>query len=139
MKTKNIIEKTLEKFGVEKELPGRGDLSEIDKLNLIASESAAEEKALSDFMEMKYEEALRQFLKNNPSKTEKDFQENIIRIPMQSGGKIINFSDFAKSKDPKIKEIDLASLFTPGKTLASLTDSEREQVNLLLKLTLGKN
>ena len=28
MKTKNILEKTLEKFGVEKELPGRGDLSD---------------------------------------------------------------------------------------------------------------
>ena len=80
MKTKNIIEKTLEKFGVEKELPGRGDLSEIDKLNLIASESAAEEKALSDFMEMKYEIALDKFLENNPDKTEKDFQDSIRRL-----------------------------------------------------------
>ncbi len=38
-----------------------------------------------------------------------------------------------------MKEIDLASLFTPGKTLASLTDEERKAVNNLLKLTLGKN
>ena len=91
MKTKNIIEKTLEKFGVEKELPGRGDLSEKEKL-----------------------------------------------IPLEGGGsaKFIKFSDY---KDPakKVKDIDLASLFTPGKTLASLTDAERDQVNLLLKLTLG--
>lgn len=126
-------------FGVEKELPGRGDLSERENLLKLASESAAEEKSMSDFMDMKYQIALEKYLENNPGKTEKDFQEAIIRIPMQSGGKIINFSDYAKSKDPKIKEIDLASLFTPGKTLASLTDEERKAVNNLLKLTLGKN
>ena len=135
---KTIIE-TIKNFGVEKELPGRGDLSERENLLKLASESAAEEKSMSDFMDMKYQIALEKYLENNPGKTEKDFQEAIIRIPMQSGGKIINFSDYAKSKDPKIKEIDLASLFTPGKTLASLTDDERKAVNNLLKLTLGKN
>lgn len=124
---------------VEKELPAKGDLSEREELIKLASETAAEEKDLSDFMDMKYQMALEKYLENNPGKTEKDFQEAIIRIPMQSGGKIINFSDYAKSKDPKIKEIDLASLFTPGKTLASLTDEERKAVNNLLKLTLGKN
>ena len=135
---KTIIE-TIKNFGVEKELPGRGDLSERENLLKLASESAAEEKSMSDFMDMKYQIALEKYLENNPGKTEKDFQEAIIRIPMQSGGKIINFSDYAKSKDPKIKEIDLASLFTPEKTLASLTDEERKAVNNLLKLTLGKN
>ena len=135
---KTIIE-TIKNFGVEKELPGRGDLSERENLLKLASESAAEEKSMSDFMDMKYQIALEKYLENNPGKTEKDFQEAIIRIPMQSGGKIINFSDYAKSKDPKIKEIDLASLFTPGKTLASLTDEERKAVNNLLKLTLGEN
>jgi len=109
---KTIIE-TIKNFGVEKELPGRGDLSERENLLKLASESAAEEKSMSDFMDMKYQIALEKYLENNPGKTEKDFQEAIIRIPMQSGGKIINFSDYAKSKDPKIKEIDLASLFTP--------------------------
>ena len=40
-----------------------------------------------------------------------------------------------KSKEkPKIKEIDLAGMFTPGKTLSSLTEAEREAVNNLLKL-----
>ena len=133
---KTIIE-TIKNFGVEKELPGRGDLSERENLLKLASESAAEEKSMSDFMDMKYQIALEKYLENNPGKTEKDFQEAIIRIPMQSGGKIINFSDYAKSKDPKIKEIDLASLFTPGKTLASLTEDERDKGNLLLKMTLG--
>ena len=137
MKTKNIIEK-IKSFGVEKEMPGRGDLSEKEKLIKLASESAAEEKTLSEFGDMKYKEALDRFLEANPGKTEKDFQDIVIRIPLEGGGsaKIIKFSDY---KDPakKVKDIDLASLFTPGKTLASLTDSERAQVNLLLRLTLG--
>ena len=123
---------------IEKRLEGKGDLSEKEKLIKLASESASEEKELSDFMDMKYQMALEKYLENNPGKTEKDFQQEIIRIPLESGGKVIDFAKYRKSKDPKIKEIDLASLFTPGKTLASLTESEREAVNNLLKLTLGK-
>jgi|TARA_R100001129_G_scaffold67905_1_gene46248 hypothetical protein len=123
---------------IEKRLEPKGDLSEKEKLIKLASETAAEEKELSDFMDMKYQIALEKFLENNPGKTEKDFQQEIIRIPLESGGKVIDFAKYRKSKDPKIKEIDLASLFTPGKTLASLTESEREAVNNLLKLTLGK-
>ena len=119
-------------------MPGRGDLSVKEELKKLASETRSEEKDMSDFMDMKYQEALDRFLESNPGKTEKDFQEMVIRIPLGGGGsaKIIKFSDY---KDPKkkVKDIDLASLFTPGKTLASLTENERDQVNMLLKLTLG--
>ena len=128
MKTKNFIDNIL---------PGRGDLTERESLIKLASETAAEEKALSDFGDMEYEKALREFKKNNPDKTEEDFINAIRRVQMSSGGKIIDFAKFRKSKDPKVKEIDLASLFTPGKTLASLTEDERDKVNLLLKMTLG--
>ena len=127
---------------ITKALEGKGTLEEKEYLkkleNLMASETAAEEKGLSEFMDMKYEEALRQFLKNNPDKSEKDFQDAIIRIPMNSGGKIIDFAKYAKVEDSKVKELDLASLFTPGKTLSSLSKSERTAVNDLLKLTFGK-
>tara|TARA_R100001143_G_scaffold51370_1_gene46263 strand:- start:65 stop:487 length:423 start_codon:yes stop_codon:yes gene_type:complete len=137
---KNTLIEKIKSFGVEKEMPGRGDLSEKEKLIKLASETRTEEKRLSDFGDMKYQEALKRYLKANPSKTEKDFQDLVIRIPLEGGGsaKIIKFSNY---KDPakRVKDIDLASLFTPGKTLASLTDSEREAVNQLLKLTLGKN
>ncbi len=119
-------------------MPGRGDLSVKEELKKLASETRPEEKELSDYSEMKYQEALDRFKKKNPGKTEQDFLKMIIRIPLGGGGsaKIIKFSDY---KDPKkkVKDIDLASLFTPGKTLASLTESERDQVNMLLKLTLG--
>ena len=60
------------------------------------------------------------------------------RIELKDGGNVFFISDYLKSKEkPKIKEIDLAGMFTPGKTLSSLTEAEREAVNNLLKLTLG--
>ena len=127
------------KDSVEKILPSKGDLSDREQLIKLASETPAEEKSLSEFGDMKYQEALDRFLDNNPGATEEDFLKAIIRIPLGSGGsaKIIKFSDY---KDPakKVKDIDLASLFTPGKTLASLSSDEREKVNMLLRLTLGK-
>ena len=125
------------KNNIEKVLPANGDLSEIDKLNLLASEDAAAEQSMSDFMDMKYEIALEKFLENNPDKTEEDFMNAIRRIPMETGGKVIDFAKYAKADDSKIRELDLASLFTPGKTLASLTKDERDAVNNLLRMTLG--
>ena len=96
MKTKILNEK-IKSFGVEKEMPGRGDLSD-----------------------------------------EEDFQNSIRRIKLESGGKVIDFAKYRKSKDPKVKELDLASMFTPDRTLSSLSDKERDAVNTLLKLTFGK-
>jgi len=62
------------------------------------------------------------------------------RIELKDGGNVYFISDYLKSKEkPKIKELDLASMFTPGKTLSSLTEAEREAVNNLLKLTFGKD
>jgi len=85
-------------------------------------------------MDMKYGEALDKFLESNPGKTEDDFIK-LIRMPMEAGGKVIKFSDYKK---PQVKELDLASLFTPGKTLAELTESERAAVSNLLKMTFGR-
>ena len=126
------------KNNTDKVMPGSGDLSEKEKLiELAMSETAAEEKSMSDFMDMKYDEARDKFLQNNPDKTEDDFIK-LLRVPMESGGKVIDFAKYTKADDSKIRELDLASLFTPGKTLASLTKNERDAVNNLLKMTLGK-
>lgn len=62
--------------------------------------------------------------------------EYFIRIKLGGGGKVIKFSDYKK---PKIKKINLSSLFEHAKTIASLTDAEREVVNDLLRRTLGKD
>jgi hypothetical protein len=112
-----------------------------EDLKKLASETRLEEKELSDFGDMQYEEALRKFLKNNPDKDEQDFIDSIRRINLSSGGKVIDFSKYKKDDDwyKDVKKLDLASLFTPGKTLASLSDDERKAVNKLLKLTLGKD
>ena len=77
------------KTQIEKKLPAKQDrMEETEKLIKLASESLAEEKDMSDFMDMKYEMALEKYLKNNPGKTEQDFiDEVIIRIPMESGVK----------------------------------------------------
>ena len=125
------------KNNIENKLPAKGDLAETEQLMKLASESAAEEKALSDFMDMKYQEAKDKYLENNPGKTEEDYINSIRTIKLGSGGKVIKFSDY-KDLIKKVKEIDLAGLFTPGKTLESLTSDERDVVNKLLKMTLGK-
>ena len=126
------------KNNIEKEMPGKGDLSEKEQLIKLASESAAEEKELSDFMDMKYEMALEKYLKENPGKTEDDYINAIRRISLESGGKVVDLNKYRKEKDVKIKELDLASMFTPDRTLSSLSDKERDAVNTLLKLTFGK-
>ena len=130
MKTKN---------NVEKELPAKGDLSEREQLIKLASETAAEESLMSDFMDMKYEEALREFLKNNPTKTEQDFQEEVIKInTFAGGGKVVDIRSYFKQKEPEVKKINLADYFELGKTVASLTEDEKDVVNRLLKMSLGK-
>jgi hypothetical protein len=130
MKTKN---------NVEKELPAKGDLSEREQLIKLASETAAEESLMSDFMDMKYEEALREFLKNNPTKTEQDFKEEVIKInTFAGGGKVVDIRSYFKQKEPEVKKINLADYFEFGKTVASLTEDEKDVVNRLLKMSLGK-
>ena len=59
-----------------------------------------------------------------------------LRIQLAEGGKVIKFSDYKK---PKIKKLNLSSLFEHAKTIASLTDAEREVVNDILRRTLGRD
>ena len=129
----------MSKNNIEKKLEAKSDLSSREGLMQLASETAADELGMQEFMEMKYEEGKKEFLKNNPGKTEDDYKEMIIRLSLSDGGSVIDLSKYRKSKEPiKIKEIDLASLFTPGRTLASLSDKEKDVVNQLLRMTLGK-
>jgi len=85
-----------------------------------------------DFEREETGESFIDWLKSKPT-------EYFKRIELKDGGKVIQFSDYFKSKEPKIKEIDLASHFKFGKTIASLTDAEREVVNQLLRMSLGKD
>ena len=69
----------------------------------------------------------------------KDDDYFIKRIKLRDGGKIISLSEYRKSKEPKIKKINLSSLFDHARTIASLTEAEREMVNDLLRRSLGKD
>ncbi len=125
---------------IDKKLPAtQENLKEKEALMKIASETVAEEKNMSDFMDMKYEEALDRYLKNNPGKTEQDYIEEVIRrVPLRDGSKVIDFAKYRKTKNPKIKELRLSDVFTPETTLAELDDNQRATLNTLLRLTFGK-
>ena len=124
---------------VEKALEGRGDLSEKEELLKLADM----EKERFDFeidliqtLREKYKEERKDnqtfsdWLKSKPD-------DYLRRIYMDKGGKVINFIDYAKMKEPKVKKLDLASLFADhAKTIASLTPQERDAVNDLLKRTM---
>tara|TARA_R110001592_G_scaffold88710_4_gene261159 strand:+ start:562 stop:948 length:387 start_codon:yes stop_codon:yes gene_type:complete len=122
------------KFGVER----RG--KEIDKEQLADLEKIEFDvmQNLADTIKRDFEKETKDkpmtFLDWLKSKDDDYFK----RIELSGGGKVIKFSDY---KDPikKVKDIDLASLFTPSKTLASLTEAEKEVVNDLLRRTLGKD
>jgi hypothetical protein len=60
------------------------------------------------------------------------------RLSMNKGGKVIDFLSYAKMKRPKVKELNLSSLFEDqAKTISSLTDAERDAVNDLLRRTFS--
>ena len=61
-------------------------------------------------------------------------REELIKINLASGGKVIKFSDYKKPTE--VKEINLSDFFDVGRTMASLSDSERETVKWLLNKTL---
>lgn len=128
------------KTQMDKILPAtQENLKEKEALIKLASETAAEEKDMSDFMDMKYEMALERYLKNNPGKTEEDFINEVIRrVPLRDGSKIIDFAKYRKTKNPKVKELRLSDLFTPETTLAELDENQRATLNTLLRLTFGK-
>jgi len=127
---------------IEKEMPGKGDLSEKEQLMKLVDAEKIEFDVMQNLIDTIQEdfekerqpgESLIDWLKTKPT-------EYFKRIELSGGGKVISITDYLKSKEkPKIKEIDLASMFTPNKTLSSLTEAEREAVNNLLKLTLGKD
>ena len=106
------------------------------QLKLFASESPAEEFELDLIQTLK---EYPDWKKDNPNKSFDDFLEEnkIKRIGLRDGGKIIDLRAYSKSKEPKIKKIDLASLFEDtARTVASLSPSERDSVNDLLRRTL---
>jgi hypothetical protein len=129
---------------VEKKMSAGGP--EIKKLDMEQFIKLADDEKIKSDVENKILEILLDKYNNQkePGESFNDWlkrtpREELIRINLKDGSNVVSISEYLKQKEPvKIKQLDLASQFTPGKTLASLTPSERETVNMLLKLTLGK-
>ena len=64
-------------------------------------------------------------------------KEELIKISLANGGKVVDLAQYRKSKEPtKVKEINLSDYFDMGRSVASLNDSERETLKWLLNKTL---
>tara|TARA_R110000751_G_scaffold8002_1_gene32400 strand:+ start:522 stop:905 length:384 start_codon:yes stop_codon:yes gene_type:complete len=125
----NNIDKKLEAFGNNEETKRLADLEKIEfdvmqnLADTIKEDFEKEKKSGQSFID---------WLKGKPT-------DYFKRIRLGLGGKVVSFRDYFKSKKPKVKELDLASHFKFGKTLSSLTEAEKEVVNNLLKMSLGKD
>ena len=129
MKIFNAIDKRLEGRGDNKEAQGIMQLAK-DEADLIFDfESALTDKIIRDFeKERSSGQSFSDWLKS------KD-KEYFLNIPLllADGGKVIMLSDYLKQKEkPKIKQINLAQ-GDFEKTVASLSDANKEVIKHLLK------
>ena len=60
----------------------------------------------------------------------------LIKISLANGGKVVDLAAYRKSKEPKIRQINLSDFFDVGRTVSSLSQSERETLKWLLNKTL---
>jgi len=61
-----------------------------------------------------------------------------LRQSLGDGGKVVDFTKYAKSKEPKIKTIDIGKYLDLGRTLSSLNQSERDTLKWILNKSLYK-
>ena len=125
MQTKNNIDKRLE---------AKSDLTAAAKLADLEKQSFDLEQSIIDTIKEDFEkqDKYKNFLDFLKSKDDDYFK----RIELKEGGRVYTLSDYRKSKEPKVKEINLSSLFEHARTIASLSAAERELVNDLLRKTL---
>ena len=128
---------------IDKPLSGGGpEMSPLDMQQFIqlADAEKFEADSLNDIIdtlkekfneEKKPGESFDSWLKRTP-------REDIIKISLKNGGKVIDFAKYAKSKPPKVKPISLSDIFDLNRTLSSLSPSERETVSWILNRTLYK-
>ena len=125
----NNIDKKLEALGNNEETKRLADL---EKIEFDVMQNLAD-KIREDF-ERETKDKPRSFMDWLKSKPTDYFK----RIELKSGGKVVDIRSYSKLKEPKIKELDLASYFDFGRTVSSLTDAEKEVVNQMLRMSLGK-
>tara|TARA_B100000497_G_C7579695_1_gene349042 strand:- start:125 stop:517 length:393 start_codon:yes stop_codon:yes gene_type:complete len=123
---------------IDKALEGKGNneetkrLADLEKIEFDVMQNLAD-KIKEDF-ERETKDKPRSFMDWLKSKPTDYFK----RIELKSGGKVVDIRSYSKLKEPEIKKINLADYFEFGKTVASLTDAEKEVVNQMLQMSLGK-
>ena len=123
---------------IDKALEGKGNneetkrLADLEKIEFDVMQNLAD-KIREDF-ERETKDKPRSFMDWLKSKPTDYFK----RIELKSGGKVVDIRSYSKLKEPEIKKINLADYFEFGKTVASLTDAEKEVVNQMLQMSLGK-
>ena len=127
---RNNIDKKLEPIGDNEETKRLADL---EKIEFDVMQNLAD--TIKEDFERETKDRPMTFMDWLKSKDDDYF----IRIELSDGGKVIDIRQYFKSKEPKIKKINLADHFKFGKTVASLTEAEKEVVNKLLQMSLGKD
>ena len=64
--------------------------------------------------------------------------EELKTLSYKEGGIVLDFSKYRKSKEPRVKTIDVGAYFDLGRTLSSLSSSERDTLKWLLNKSLYK-
>ena len=126
----NNIDKKLEAIGNNEESKRLADL---EKIEFDVMQNLAD--TIKEDFERETKDKPMTFMDWLKSKDDDYF----IRIELSDGGKVIDIRQYFKSKEPNLKKINLADHFKFGKTVASLTEVEKEVVNNLLRMSLGKD
>ncbi len=126
MKPTNI-DKTLNQAPRGKRLASSSDAFSHMELELMEAINRAYEKAVEGGFKGSKED----WINTTPV-------EELKRIEIRNGGKVIDFAKYAKSRNPKVKRISLSDVFDLNRTLSSLSKSERETLDWVLNKTFYK-
>jgi len=129
---------------IDKRLEGKGLNQETDKLKTLVAEKdkdVLEFDFLNDVLDTLRSVYIEE-TKNKPmtfsdwlnSKPDEYFK----RLKFNSGGKVLDFASRKSIQPNEVKKIDLSAAKKKKKNIISLTPSERDVVNRLLKMSLGK-
>ena len=128
MKNNNIEKSIYTKPSLKEEIRIAADI-EKEKFDFL-SDIAGSIKALKEEL-------------GKPGETDAEFikrltPEELKRISLKDGSNIIELSKYSKTKEtPKIKKLNLADHFELGRTVASLSDADKDIVKNLLKMSFN--
>lgn len=125
--------------GIDKKLSGGGkDQKKLDMKPIIKSADLEKQEQNTD--EMIFRTLKEKFKKDRkPGESFSDYikrtpREELIRLDLDDGGKVVDIRKYMKSREPKaVKKISLSDYFDTSRTLESLTPDERSSLKFLLK------